>query len=105
MGEKIDKRMQDALKQNIAAIQSRHRIYKNSPKTAWVTLKLNNVQMYMRQRSNNNNNKKKNHNFATAGYIHRFFPLTEYSLLSNSPYLKWRKKDTFVNGSGRGKNH
>lgn len=34
MGEKIDKRMQDALKQNIAAIQSRHRIYKNSPKTA-----------------------------------------------------------------------
>lgn len=44
--------MQDALKQNIAAIQSRHRIYKNSPKTAWVTLKLNNVQTYMRQRSN-----------------------------------------------------
>lgn len=33
-GKKIDKRMQDALKQNIAAIQSRHRIYKNSPKTA-----------------------------------------------------------------------
>lgn len=33
-GEKIDKRTQDALKQNIAAIQSRHGVYENSPKTA-----------------------------------------------------------------------
>lgn len=53
-GEKIDKRTQDALKQNIAAIQSRHGVYENSPKTAWVTLKLNNVQVYLRQKSNEN---------------------------------------------------
>lgn len=51
-GKKIDKRTRDALKQNIAAIQSRHGVYENSPKTTWATLKLNNIQVYLRQRSN-----------------------------------------------------
>lgn len=91
-----DKGMQDALKQNIVETQGRHEAYKNSPKTAQMTLKLNNVQVYFRWRPNGN------HSFFTAGHTYIYFSFNECCLLSNSPSLKWKKNKTPVNASGSG---
>lgn len=46
--EKQDIRMEDTLKQTQVAIQGRCEAHENGPNTARTTLKLNNVQMYLR---------------------------------------------------------